>query len=120
MSRPKKGQRKAPQPSPADLESRTAVAATVAWMLALMSTIAAECSGIFVRILLMTNDASDRLRVLSTTLLLVAFLSGTITLILTPVASRLRRTAPPRSIVIIAYIMGIVPLITIALLSMLP
>lgn len=109
-----------PQPSrtPVVEESKTAEAATVAWMLALMSTIAAECGGIFVRVLMMMNDTSERIRVLSTTLLLVAFLSGVITIILTPVVIRVRRVAPPRAIVVVAYVMGVVPIATLVLLGM--
>ena len=117
MSKKRTKKRKSPPPT-ADLESRTAEAVTVAWMLSFLATIAAECGGIFVRILMMMNDTSDRLQVLSTTLLLVAFLSGAITLILTPVVLSLRRSAPPRAIVIAACTMGFVPLATLILLGM--
>ena len=113
----KRKQKLAPK-QPAIEESRTAEAATVAWMLSLMSTVAAECGGILVRLLIMANDASERLQVLSTTLLLVAFIAGGITVILTPVVSRLRRVAPPKAIVIVAYTMGVVPLATLVLISM--
>ncbi|MBN02242.1 MAG: hypothetical protein CMJ77_24325 [Planctomycetaceae bacterium] len=113
----KRKQKLAPK-QPAIEESRTAEAATVAWMLSLLSTVAAECGGILVRLLIMANDASERLQVLSTTLLLVAFIAGGITVILTPVVSRLRRVAPPKAIVIVAYTMGVVPLATLVLISM--
>jgi len=114
----KKRKQKVVPEQPAIEESKTAEAATVAWMLSLMSTVAAECGGISVRLLVMMNDASERLQVLSTTLLLVAFIAGGITVILTPVVSRLRRVPPPKAIVIVAYTMGVVPLATLVLIGM--
>jgi hypothetical protein len=87
-------------------------------MLALMATLAAEVAGIATRAMLAIMGASDRVRVLSFTLLLVALLSGLLTLGLTPVTLKLRRTAPPRAIVVAAVIIGLIPLMTLFLLWM--
>ena len=88
----------------------------MAWMLAMLATLVAEVFGIAARALLMFVGSSEWVRVFSVTLLLVALLSGLTTLGLTPIAIRVRRSAPPRAIVVTAVIIGWMPLVTLALL----
>ena len=90
----------------------------MAWMLTLLATVAAEVAGIATRALLLIVGASDRIHVLSVTLLLVALFSGLLTLGLTPISLKLRRVAPPRAIVVTAVIIGWMPLVTLLLLWM--
>ena len=102
--------------SDADQESRTAEAATVAWMLSLLATLAAEVVGVGARVILILLGPSERARVLSATFLLVALLAGLITLALTPITLKVRRVAPPRSLVTIALVVGCLPLLTFLLI----
>ena len=46
-------------------------------------------------------------------LLLVAVATGVLCLLFTPLAARVRQTAPPRSITISAVLIGLAPLVTI-------
>lgn len=126
MSKKKKGKRKAKKRStPATTtqsqrlqqaaETRSAVAATVAWMLSLMSTITAEVLGLACRWYTVLVEPSDLLTVLSTVMLFVAVIAGGITLLLTPVVLRIAKTRPPQSVVQVAVFAGVLPLIAVAL-----
>ena len=66
-------------------ESRTAMAANVAWSLTLMSTIAAEALGFICQAYAKFVNNIDVLRALGAIMLFVALASGVVTLILTPV-----------------------------------
>ena len=90
-------------------------AATVAWMLTLMSTLSAEALGLVTRGLAL-GGGSERLQVLSGTLLLVAVLSGVILLVLTGITLRVRRNPPPRPIVVLSIVSGCLPMVTTALI----
>jgi hypothetical protein len=59
------------------------------------------------------------LEAVSGTILLVAVTTGLVCLLLTPLVYRVRRTAPPRSITIGAALVGLAPLVAIAVLSLL-
>jgi hypothetical protein len=85
-------------------------------MLSLLATLIAQIVGILIRLLMMQVGDSPRLRVLSGTLLLVAVLAGLTTLLLTPVTLKFRRVPPPRPIVVSAVIIGLIPLVTVAIL----
>ncbi len=86
---------------------------TVAWMLSLLAALIAEVLGILSRFLMLQVGTSDRLQVLSGTLLLVAVLAGLCTLLLTPVTLKLREVPPPRPIVVSAIVIGLIPLLTV-------
>ena len=109
---PKSGLR--PQLFPA--ESKSAEAVTVAWVLTLMSTLAAEALGVLTRALAVSYGPAPQFQVLSGTFLLVAVIAGLVTLVLTIVTVKVRRVPPPRPLVTLAIVSGVVPWITIGLL----
>jgi hypothetical protein len=117
MTRVKRPNRRRESPRN-DQESRTAEAVTVAWMLSLMATLAAELVGVGARIALVLLGPSDKARVLSAAFLVVALLAGLITLVLTPVTLKVRRVAPPRFVVTAAVVIGCLPLVTLMLVWM--
>lgn len=96
--------------------SQAAEVTTVAWMLSMVSALVSEVLGILIRLLNVQIGPSRRLELLSGVLLLVAFLTGLATLVLTPITLRVRSVAPPRVIVISAVVIGAIPLATVLLL----
>ena len=102
-------------------ESRAAVAVTVAWMLTLMSTMVAFVLALFgwgaMAIFPVAEDAAHPLAFLPNLLIFVAGTTGLLCLGLTLVAHRVRSTPPPRAITIAAALVGVAPLVTIAILS---
>lgn len=103
-------------------ESRGAVALTVAWMLTCMSTAVALLVVVAARLLLAAVPAEARdahpLATVGGVILMVAMTTGTLCLLLTPLAYRVRRSPPPQQITIAAVIIGVAPLVTFAILSM--
>lgn len=83
----------------------------------MLATLAAEVVGIIVRLLMITEAGTDQLRLLSGTMMIVAFVAGVVTLILTPAVLKLRKVAPPRPIVAAALVMGIIPIATLILIA---
>ena len=94
-------------------ESRTAVAATVAWMLALMATVFAEVLGLACQLYTVIGEDLDVVRMLATVMLLVACLAGLITLGMIPIVLRVAEKRPPRVIVLLAAMAGSLPLLVI-------
>jgi hypothetical protein len=86
-------------------------------MLALQATLLAEVLGILIRVLIFQLGVSPRLQVMSGTLLFVAVVAGLTTLVLTPLTVRLRPQPPPRPVVISALIAGLIPLVTVLILT---
>jgi hypothetical protein len=108
-------------PVPDANESRAAVATTVGWMLTVMSTLA----GLFVAaaigglVLLAPAPAGQEhpLAALAGLMLLVSAATGVVSLALTVLAYRVRLTPPPRAITIAAVLIGLAPLVTIAVFA---
>lgn len=96
-------------------ENRSAVAANVAWMLALISTLMAEAIGLVCRWYTTFVKPVELLTVLSGILLLVAFVSGIVTLAMIPVVHKLSRARPPQFITQLAVLAGGLPLVVVAL-----
>ena len=96
-------------------ESRTAMSVTVAWTLTLMATLAAEALGFFCQLYVRFVAENEVLTVLGAVMLFVALTSGCVTLLLTPLATRIAKTKPPRLIVQVAYIAGGLPIATLLL-----
>ncbi len=96
-------------------ESRTAVAATVAWMLALMATVFAEVLGLTCQLYTRMAENLAVVRVLATVMLFVACLAGLITLVMTPIVLHVAEKRPPRMIVLVAVLAGSLPLLVIIL-----
>ena len=91
-------------------ESRSAVAANVAWMLALISTLMAEAIGLVCRWYTAFVEPVELLTVLSAILLLVALVSGLVTLGMIPVVYKLSSLRPPAFITQLAVLAGGLPL----------
>lgn len=100
-----------------DLENRAAVAVTVMWMLTTIATLMAQLvwAGSFTLVNLL--DKAGNLAVLPGLMLFTGVVSGIVCLILAPVAWRIREVPPPRSVTLVAIIIGTLPLITAATLA---
>ena len=96
-------------------EKKTVIAANVAWMLSLMSTLAAEVIGLTCRWYTTLVEPIELLTVLSGVMLFVALIAGILTLILIPIVLRLGKTRPPSAIVQIALFAGALPILVIGL-----
>lgn len=104
---------------PTDGESRQSVAVTVAWMLSLLVTLAAELIAIPATILVKVNP-QPAVKGISTAnvadlFLFLALVTGLITVAMVPLVNRVRDVPPPRSVTIAALIAGAIPPITIVL-----
>jgi hypothetical protein len=95
-------------------ETRAADAVTVFWLLTGFSTVIAEFGWCVLRLLPALFDDRERWLALLTVVFGIAFLSGAVTLALTPIAIRTRKTRPPRSIVVAAVIIGCLPVALLA------
>lgn len=100
-------------------ESRAAVALTVAWMLTCMSTIVGLVVVLGLRLLVASFPVAEGgvhpLRQMAAVLLFVTIATGVLCLVFTPLALRVRRTPPPRSITIGAVVIGVLPLVVAAI-----
>lgn len=96
-------------------ESRTAVAATVAWMLALVATVLAEVLGLACQLYSVLVEASDLMRVLAAVMLYVACLAGLVTLVMIPIVLHVAQHPPPRVILRVAAVAGSLPWMVIVL-----
>lgn len=94
-------------------ESRTAVAATVAWMLSLMATLMAEALGLICRYYTAFVEPVELLTVLSSIMLFVALIAGLVTLCMIPVVFKFSKVRPPGFIVQLAVIAGGLPVIVV-------
>jgi hypothetical protein len=122
-----KKKKKRPQPSraarpvslPTDGESRQSVAVTVAWMLSLLVTLAAEVIAIPATIIAKTNPQpiGEGLTTvhIADLFLFLALVTGLITAALVPLVYRVRAIPPPQSIAVAALVAGVVPPITMVL-----
>ena len=103
-------------------ESRAAVALTVAWMLTLMSTASAQlvATGFWLLMQAAPAQAGARhpLEQLSKVMMFVALATGALCLVFTVLAHRVRHNPPPRSITVTAVLVGLAPLVTIAILAL--
>ena len=116
MTKRKRGRRKQQQHRPLPRrgeanESKSAVAITVAWMMAALATFMAELAGIAAQAGVSAGWEGEFLRLISRVLLFVACFTGVMTLILTPVTLKVRRAAPPSEIVFGALVVGAAPLV---------
>lgn len=108
-------------PPPKSDESRAAEAITVAWMLALIATLAAEVVA-FVgwALVALANHGADvpaQVRMVLGLLLATSALTGIVCLALIPAVYRLRRAAPPRAVTIAAVAISSVPILTVVWFS---
>ena len=103
--------RNAPSSRPAAAtETQAAEAVTVAWMLTLLATLLAEVSSSIVRMVALRQAEPGKLGMLANLLFFIAVVSGIATVLLTPLTLSLRRTPPPRPLVVAAVVVGLLPL----------
>ncbi|HEX5105729.1 MAG TPA: hypothetical protein VFV87_18040 [Pirellulaceae bacterium] len=104
-------------------ESRSAVALTVVWMLTLMSTtVALVMTAIAWLVVLAFPVAAGRahpLGFLPGLLVFVAATTGSLCLLLALLVHRVRQIPPPLAITVAAALIGVAPLVTIAILAFL-
>lgn len=101
-------------------ESRAAEAVTVAWMLSTLATFAAELAAGAAWAVVgpaVDDQLASPLSGLPRLLLLIAAVTGSVSLLLAPITYRVRLVSPPRAITIIAVLVGIAPLIVLVLVS---
>jgi hypothetical protein len=100
-------------------ESRGTVALTVVWMLTCLSTIVGLVVTVVLHLLMAALPAAGSsvhpLKAMAVVILLTAAATGLLCLGLTPLALRVRRTPPPRSITIAAVVVGLLPWLVIAI-----
>lgn len=117
----KSSRRKLPIQLPDAGESRAAVAVTVVWMLTCMSTAVAMLviAALWVLSYIFPfHGRAHPLIVVATMLLFVAATTGVLCLGFTPLAYRVRLTAPPRAIAIAAVLIALSPLVTFVVLAL--
>ena len=104
---------------PTDGESRQSVAVTVAWMLSLLVTLAAEVIAIPATIIAKANPQpiGEGLTTahIADLFLFLALVTGLITAALVPLVYRVRAIPPPQSIAVAALVAAAVPPITMVL-----
>lgn len=110
-----------PGPLPAD-DQRPAVAVTVAWMLTTVCSAAAQVLALAMWLVARSAGIPagqpNALAVIPGVMLMVAVFTGILALILTPITLRTRVAPPPRIITIAAVVIGVLPLIIIAAISL--
>ncbi len=123
---PKKKKNRPPAPRaatpvslPTDGESRQSVAVTVAWMLSLLVTLAAEVIAIPATIIAKANPQpiGEGLTTahIADLFLFLSLITGLITAALVPLVYRVRAVPPPQSVAVAALVAGAVPPITMVL-----
>ncbi len=113
--KPKKSKKRVPRHLVEAAESRSALSATVAWTLSLMSTLVAEVMGFLSRLYTKLVEPNDLLTVMGAIMLFVALIAGLVTLGLTPVVLKLAKKRPPQVIVQLACVAGALPILVILL-----
>jgi hypothetical protein len=124
LAKPQKKRRKEHERKPSRetlaAESRPAEAATVAWMLATMATLAAEVIALLTLAILALGDEPAKAplvaRLVPGIMLTIAVLTGLAGLALNVATGRLRKTSPPRIVTVAATLINLSPLVAIGLL----
>jgi hypothetical protein len=94
-------------------EGRTAEFLTVAWMLAVFTTLALEIGGVSVSAL---SQQHQQLRLLALYLFFAAVVIGPLSLVLGYFANRLRKAKAPRGLVFFSTVVGAAPLVLLLLM----
>ncbi len=94
-------------------ETQAAEAITVFWMVSALAAVSAQALGLVLQLYMRQQEKPEAwLVVASRTLLLVAFVAGVMTLVLTPLVLRSRTVPPPRPIIVGAVLAGVMSLVT--------
>lgn len=96
-------------------ESKGAEAVTVFWLLTGFSTAVAELVWFVLRLMPHLFEDRERWLALLTVIFGIALLSGVVTLAVTPIVIRLRKTRPPRPVTVSSVFVGILPLILLGI-----
>jgi hypothetical protein len=92
---------------------------TVAWMLAVMTVLICELGFAAARaFLLLVNSEANLIRALAAMLFFAALVVGLISLGMMAIVIRMRRDPPPRGIVAFATVVGVLPLVALAVLTL--
>ena len=106
-------------PSPTAGESRQSIAVTVAWMLSLLVTLAAEAIAIPATFIAKANPQPVGKELTTAHVgdlfLFIALITGLITAGLVPLVYKVRAIPPPQPIAIVALVVGAIPPITMVL-----
>ena len=118
-----KASKSKPKPAPSiPDDQRPAVAVTVAWMLTTICSAAAQLLALVMWLVARSAGIPvgqpNALAVIPGVMLMVAVFTGILALILTPITLRTRRSPPPRTITIAAVVIGVLPLLIIAAISL--
>lgn len=99
-------------------ETRAADAATVFWMLTVMATLLAEVTMLIATALLRMGQENPLLYALREVLLLIAVISGVLSLVTIPMVLKSRRVPPPMPVMIVAVVIGLLPVVTLLIKGM--
>ncbi len=113
--RKKSAAKKIPGHSLESLESRSSVAVTVGWLLCACATVGAIILMVAARLIYVQSPESMTL-VIANVFTLISVLTGILTMILTVVVVRLRRTPPPAAITWTVLLIGLAPFVSLAIL----
>lgn len=114
MAKKKSRRERAAANSPLDsTETRAAESFTVAWMLAVITTLVCQITGWITLWLLAQSPGSTGLGVLAWLLLFAAVAIGLLSLLLAAVVLRTRREPPPRVITVGSLAIGVMPLVAL-------
>ena len=93
-------------------ESRTAIAATVGWMLSVLSTFVGQLVVVAGTIVERLHLLGETASLMLNTLAVATVVTCLIALLLMPIALKLREIPPPRSMLAVAIVIGIMPLLS--------
>ena len=103
--------------SPDTGESRAAVALTVAWMLNCLATAVGLAVVLALQLVMfgfpVAAGGMHPLEQMAAVMLFVAVVTGALCLAFTPLALRIRKTSPPRSVTIAALVIGALPIVVV-------
>lgn len=102
-------------------EERSAEAATIAWMLAAVATLAAQLVALAARLAawgVPGEEIPPVARILPGWFLLCAVVTGGLCLLLTPLVYRVRRSPPPWPVTVGVIIISLTPLVAVGLLAL--
>src|SRR5262249_15187491 len=94
-------------------ESQAADAMTVAWMLAILTTLLCQVAALVMRWIAFANPQLAGLGSFSAILFFAALIIGLVALGLIPVLYKIRILAPPTPIVAFAVVVGLAPWVTL-------
>lgn len=93
------------------VEDRRSEAVTVAWTLSIIATLGAEIVGGVSLIATANWNAGETRSPLPALMLFIAFVTGVVCLLLTPLVHRFRRTPPPAPIRYVAVTASVLPIL---------